>query len=163
MPQLLLEIAHIRNVMAVEIKQKRLVKEGDGTKRFVMFDEVQLRSNIMGALCPTSNPSLLSIEELLLPFVEAPDSHEHNGRRVRKRFDDGDYYEGTVCESFGVLAKCIHHIKVYIYIFLIPIIPPVTLKDPPPPSPPSLPFDPHFSTTTVTLKMIMTTSLSAFL
>ena len=116
MPQLLLEIAHIRNVMAVDIKQKRLVKDGDGTKRFVMFDEAQLRSNILEAICPTSDASMLSIEELLLPFVEAPDSHEHRDRRVLKRFNDGELYGGTVCESFGALAKRMHHVKVH-YLF----------------------------------------------
>lgn len=116
--QLLLEIAHLRNTTACQIKQKKLVKNDAGPDRYEIFEDEVLRSSIKEAICPTNDVSV-SLEELLLPFLEAPESHEYSGRRVLKLFNDGEEYGGTLRESFGPLQKRMHHVEVRAHPFFI--------------------------------------------
>ena len=109
--QLLLEISHLRNTTNCNIQQTSLVKDAEGNGTFHTFSEAQLRSNIKDAICPESTATK-SVEELLSPFIEAPESHEHKGKRVKKKFNDGNLYEGTVHESFGPTANRMHRVVV---------------------------------------------------
>ena len=103
--QLLREIKHLRNTTTPNIRQQHKV----GNKMEV-FQDAQLRDNIRSTICPTSRVCE-SVEDLLLPFVEQPESHEHNGKEVLKEFNDRNVYRGTVRESFGPSAKRLHRVE----------------------------------------------------
>jgi hypothetical protein len=116
--QVLLEVSCLRNTSTPGIKSKRLVKADSGNRFEILPIEV-LKDSIRSVICPSSNVKK-SVEELLRVLLEEPDSHEHEGRKVIKLFNDGKKYEGTVKESFGPGQKRMHHVEVFPHSLLAP-------------------------------------------